>query len=213
MFIIAINLNQIFFLWLLSKELKKDTKSFSWNFCATFFHGDVPGHKWAKILMIFIFIFWPTKKKQTQVEKSDSCQYLQKAQYRASCKQGTMPVLVSWYLTEGWRGTGIVQSQSWDQVSANNQILSNASTEPVQSLVLAWYQCPVKCQYRWTTSRQVTFRSRAGGRPCLCQHYASTAPVHQILLRYRCGNRPVVNKKQCLYWSVGTSPRVGVVLA
>ena len=28
-----------------------------------FFPGDVPGHKWAKILMIFIF--WPTKKKLT----------------------------------------------------------------------------------------------------------------------------------------------------
>ena len=46
-----------------------------------------------------------------QVEKSDSCRYLQTAQYRASCKLGVMPVLDSWYWAEGWRGTGIVQPQ------------------------------------------------------------------------------------------------------
>ena len=69
----------------------------------------------------------------TQVEKSDSCQYFQTAQYRASCKQGAMPVLVpdSWYRAEGWRGTGMVQPQSWDQVLTNNRILSNASTDMV----------------------------------------------------------------------------------
>ena len=37
---------------------------------------------------------------------------LQTAQYRASCKEGAMPVLDSWYRTEDWRGTGIVQPQS-----------------------------------------------------------------------------------------------------
>ena len=32
----------------------------------------------------------------SQVENSDSCQYLQTEQYRASCKQGAMLVLDSW---------------------------------------------------------------------------------------------------------------------
>ena len=95
-----------------------------------------------------------------------------------------MPVLDSWYRAEGWRGTGIVQHQSRDQVSVHNRLRSNTSTEPVQISVLAWYRFPVPRQYRWTTFNQVTFRSRAGGRPCLCQHYASTATVHQILLWY-----------------------------
>ena len=36
---------------------------------------------------------------------------------------------------------------------------------------------PVPRQCRWRTSIQVTFRSRVGSRPWLCQHYASTAPV------------------------------------
>ena len=31
----------------------------------------------------------------SQVEKLDSCEYLQTAQYRSSCKQGAMPVLDS----------------------------------------------------------------------------------------------------------------------
>ena len=47
----------------------------------------------------------------SQVEKLDSCQYLQTAQYRAICKQGAMPVLDSWYRAEGWRGAGIAQPQ------------------------------------------------------------------------------------------------------
>ena len=59
--------------------------------------------------------------------------------------------------------------------------------------MLAWYRCPVPRQYRWTTSSQVTFWSRADGRPCLCQHYASTSPVLQILLRYWRGTKLVVN--------------------
>ena len=94
------------------------------------------------------------------------------------------PVLDSWYRAEGWCGIGMVQPQSWDQVWANNQLRSNASTDPVQNSVLAWYRFPVPRQYRWTTSSQVTFWSRAGGRPCLCQHYARTAPLLQILLQY-----------------------------
>ena len=102
-------------------------------------------------------------------------------------------VLNSWYRSEGWRGTGIVQYQSWDQVSANNRLRSNASIEPVQIPILAWYQCPVLRQYQWSTSSQVTFRSRAGSRPCLCQHYACITPVLQILLRYWRGTKPVVN--------------------
>ena len=93
-----------------------------------------------------------------------------------------MPVLDSWYRAEGWRGTGIIQPQSRDQISANNRLRNNASTKPVQISLLAWYRCPVPRQYRWTTSSQVTFRSRASGRTCLCQHYASTAPVLKILL-------------------------------
>ena len=44
----------------------------------------------------------------SQVEKSDSCQHLQTAQYRGTCKKGAMPVLDSWYRAEGWLGTGIV---------------------------------------------------------------------------------------------------------
>ena len=107
--------------------------------------------------------------------------YLQTAQYRASCKQGAMPVLNIWYRAEGWRSTGMVQPQSWDQVSANNRCRSNASTEPVQISMLAWYRCLAARQYWWENSSQVTIRSRAGGRPRLCQHYASTAPVLKIL--------------------------------
>ena len=33
--------------------------------------------------------------KYTQMEKSDSCQYLQTAEHLVSCKQGAMPVLDS----------------------------------------------------------------------------------------------------------------------
>ena len=128
---------------------------------------------------------WHFSYAEPQVEKSDSCQYLQTAQYRASCKQVAISVLDIWYRPERWRCTGIVQPQSWDQESANNRLRSNASTEPVQILVIA--------SYRWTTSSQVTFRSRAGSRPCLCQHYDSTAPVLKILLRYWCVTKPVVN--------------------
>ena len=104
-----------------------------------------------------------------------------------------MPVLDSWYRVKDWRGTGIVQPPFWDQVSANNRRRSNASTEPVYISVLAWYRCPVPRQYRWTTSSQVTFRSRASGRPCLCQDYASSAPVLQIVLRYCRGTKRVMN--------------------
>ena len=56
------------------------------------------------------------------------------------------------------------------------------------------FKCwPVPHQYRWTTFIKVTFRSRAGGKTCLCQHYASTAPVLQILLLHWCGTKPIVN--------------------
>ena len=127
------------------------------------------------------------------MEKSDSCQYLQTAQYLVSCKQRAMPVLDSWYRAEGWRGIGIVQPQSWDQVSANYQLWSNASTEPVQISVLAWYRCPVPRQYQWATSSQVTFRNRAGSRPCLCQYYDSTVSVLTILQRHWRRTKPVVN--------------------
>ena len=50
-----------------------------------------------------------TTRVETQVEKLDSCQHLQTAQYHAICKQGAMPVLDSWYRAEGWRSTGIIQ--------------------------------------------------------------------------------------------------------
>ena len=123
------------------------------------------------------------------MEKSDSCQYLQTAQYRASCKQGALPILDSWYWAEGWHGTRIIQPQFWDQVSANNWLRSNASTEPVKILVLAWYRCPVARQYRMTTSSQITFRSRAG----VGRSYASTVPVLQILRQYWRGTKPIVN--------------------
>ena len=84
------------------------------------------------------------------------------AWYQAGCKQGAMPVLDSGYRAEGWRGTGILQPQSWDQVSANNKLRSNASTKPVQISVLGWYRCPVPRQYWWKISNQVTFQSHAG---------------------------------------------------
>ena len=61
------------------------------------------------LLFLFLITLFYTK---SQVEKSDSCQYLQTAEYRASCKQRAMPVLESWYRAESWRGTGIVQPQS-----------------------------------------------------------------------------------------------------
>ena len=85
------------------------------------------------------------------------------------------------------------RAQSWDQVSANNRLRSNASSEPGQISVLIWYQFPLPRQCQWTTCSQVTFRSSAGGRPCLCQHYASIPPILQILLRYWCVTKPVVN--------------------
>ena len=66
MLIIPINLNQIIFLWVLPKELNKSYKMIFLKFLSDFFHGDAPSHKWVKILMIFIFDFWPKKKnKQT----------------------------------------------------------------------------------------------------------------------------------------------------
>ena len=48
-----------------------------------------------------------------------------------------MPILDSWYRVEDWRITGMVQPQSSDQESANKQLRSNASTEPLQISVLA----------------------------------------------------------------------------
>ena len=98
-------------------------------------------------------------------------------QYHASCKQGAMRVLDSWYRAEDWRCTGIVQHQSRHQVSANNRLLCNASTELLQISVLAWYRCPVPRQYRWTTCSQVTFQSRTGGRLYFCQYRTSTGAV------------------------------------
>ena len=63
-------------------------------------------------LLLFLYYSCNSIRKSeltdAQVEKSDSCQYLQTAQYRASCKQGAMSVLESWYQAEGRRGTGIV---------------------------------------------------------------------------------------------------------
>ena len=34
------------------------------------------------------------------------------ARFQDGCKQGAMPILDGFYRAEGWRGTGIVQSQS-----------------------------------------------------------------------------------------------------
>ena len=96
-----------------------------------------------------------------------------------------MPVLDSWYRAEGLRGAGIVQPQSWDQVSANNRLRSNASTDPVQISVLAWYRCSVPRQYRWTTSSQVKCRNRADGRPCLRLYRASTSNPSTALAWYQ----------------------------
>ena len=95
--------------------------------------------------------------------------------------------IIFMYRAEGWRGTVIVQPQFWDKVSANNRLRSNASTEPVQIPVLAWYRCLVPRQYRWTTFSQVTFRSRADGRQCLCQYRASTENPSAILAQYQAG--------------------------
>ena len=128
---------------------------------------------------------------------SDSCQYLQTAEYRDSCKQGAMPVLDSWYRAEGCRGTAIVQPQSWDQVSANNRLGSNANTEPVQISVLEWYRYQVPSWY------QAGCKSPPGPR--------WKSPIHASIYK-RQSTAPVVNKEQCLYWKVGTGPRVVVVL-
>ena len=62
-----------------------------------------------KLTYQFLYFFKPYV---TRVEKSDSFQYLQTAQYRATCKQGAMPVLDSWYRAKGWHGTGIVCTSS-----------------------------------------------------------------------------------------------------
>ena len=91
--------------------------------------------------MLFVVVHhaWDHGRFRTtsQVEKSDSCQNLQTAQYRASYKQGAMLVPDSWYRVNGWRGTGLVQLQSLGQVAANNRLRSNASTEPLQISVMA----------------------------------------------------------------------------
>ena len=89
---------------------------------ATFFHK------------MYIFLF--NLKKFSQVEKSDSCQYIQTAQYRASCKQGAMPLLDSRYRAEGCCSTGVVQPQSWDQVSANNRF----RIVPVLQILLRYWR-------------------------------------------------------------------------
>ena len=114
-------------------------------------------------------------------------------QYQDGCKQRAMSILDSWYRAEDWRGTGILQPQSWDQVSANNQLRSNASTEPVQILVLAWYRCPVPRQYRASTDGLLPVKLNFGAAPVVGRAYASIAPVFQILLRYWRGTKLVVN--------------------
>ena len=86
-------------------------------------------------LQPYLWLIWAYFIAGTQVEKLDSCQYLETSQYRASCK----PVLDNWYRAKGWRGTGIEQPQSSDQMSAINRFRSNASTEPVQISALARY--------------------------------------------------------------------------
>ena len=139
-------------------------------FCET---GAVPSRLWIST--------W------AQVKKSNSCQYLKKTEYRASCKQGAKPALDSWYQTEARRGNGIVQFQSWDHVSGKNRLQSNASTEPVQISVLAWHRSPVPRQYWWTTSSQVIFRSCAGVRPCLFQFRTSTENPFAELARFQAG--------------------------
>ena len=86
--------------------------------------------------------------------------------------------------------------------SNNNRLRSNSSTKPVHILVLAWYRYSVPRQYQWTTSSQVTFRSRAGGRPCLCQYRASTANISALLARYQAGCKFPLKNLRCMenFW-------------
>ena len=55
------------------------------------------------------------------------------------------------YRAEGWRGTGIVSPSPETECWLTTNLWSNASTEPLQIFVLAWYLFPVPRQYRWTT--------------------------------------------------------------
>ena len=137
-------------------------------FCET---GAVPSRLWIST--------W------AQVKKSDSCQYLQKTQYRASCKQGAISVLDTWYRAEGWRGTGIVQTQSWDQVSANNRLQINASTEPVQISDV---------QYHASTFRQLPAKLYFGAVPVVGRAYASTMPVPCQYCKSFCGTGAVPSR-------------------
>ena len=53
---------------------------------------------------IICFIFYQDQYYTSQMENSDSCQYLETTQYRASCKQGAMPIL-NQYRFQCWHGT------------------------------------------------------------------------------------------------------------
>ena len=78
-------------------------------------HGNLPYHRHKIGLANYTLLLMSYAVRATsQVEKLNSCQYLQTAQYHASCKQGAMPVLESWYRADGWCSTGTVQPQSWD---------------------------------------------------------------------------------------------------
>ena len=107
------------------------------------------------------------------------------SQFQTRSNACTVQMVPIWGLSRYWHSTKVLRpKKKKKQVSAYNRLLSNASTEPMQISELAWYRFTVPRQCRWTTSSYVTFRSRAGGRPWLSQHCASTAPVLQLLLRY-----------------------------
>ena len=48
-------------------------------------------------------------------------------------------------------------------------------------------------QYRASTNGKLPAKFPFGAAPVVGRAYASTAPVQQILLRYWCGTKPVVN--------------------
>ena len=115
-----------------------------------------------------IFLIWIA-----HVEKSDSCQYLQTAQYRASCKQGAMPVLESWYRAEGWRGTGIISPSS----ESNYRLTIDFGVMPVLNQYRSQCWVGTDVLYRASTDGQFPAKLTLGAAPVVGRAYAGTMPV------------------------------------
>ena len=96
-----------------------------------------------------------------------------------------MSVLGSWYRAEGWRG--MLAQYNSPSPETKCRLTTDFEVMPVlnQYRFQCWHGTDV--QYRISNDGQLPAKL-----PCLCQHYASTAPVLQILLRYWRGTIPVV---------------------